>query len=366
MKSNAVPTLLLPVIIQVKPEQIGTKQEPRQDVLTQRVIELDEPIPLFVALFIDEAGKIVNFSLVQYGTVEKWTQMDNFEYTVAEIFTSTESSVDTKRGLLGPFFNCGSCQSMEKFGVVVMQKKLDFNIQEATDVIEDVSKSTEIIEQTSAEENNYDIFIDETPTEELEERLVGYTNYIAPQKSNYVQRISSPPQKKSRMLTIFNEDHDKLELETTVHGIQFFMKRSCNKCNFSSTDEQELQTHVQTCTENYLGKIGFNNFKGSQRIRNSYMCSRCHLSILKRDIEAHAEFHAKLAPYACSCSKCFLTKKELDEHSKVCGRHLFTCRVCHKEFVQKKELYQHKLDAHDIDTPGQILTRNTITVRSET
>lgn len=332
------------------------------------MIETDEPavkinpLHLFVALFIDEAGKIVNFSLVQYGTVEKWQMDESFEYGVAEIFTNSENSVDKKQGLLGTFFGCSKCKTMKEFGVVVMQKReiIPAEVPEVEDIDTEESQVVQVDESSS--------IVEEIPTEELEERLVEYSSTTNSSLES-VKRKPPPltiPQrtqyKKPRMTPVDSTPVLAECKDETILGIKFFNKRSCNKCGYTPEDEELLQNHVETCRlsmlepckNGYLSKL---NFKGGQRIRSSYICSKCTLSILHRDLEAHADFHVKFAPFACKCSKCFATVDELAEHAIICGQHLFTCKMCHKEFVKKRDLLQHKADVHGVDMQGQPVKR---------
>uniref|UniRef100_A0A336M8X7 CSON012773 protein n=1 Tax=Culicoides sonorensis TaxID=179676 RepID=A0A336M8X7_CULSO len=315
-----------------------------------------EPSHLFVALFLDESGKIVNFSLVQYKTIEKWLQNDNLEYAVAEIFTNAADSVDAKLGLMGAEFNCNSCDTKREFGVVVMQKREKneeiLEIEQDEDEIEEEQENEIQVESENLKDKS---ICEETPIEELEERLVEYSSSTkVPEQSQKrkhgTEIILYPTRKPTKSRLIPPEPtHDTGKSEEIVHGITFHVKRSCNKCDFTSNDENILQRHVETCKDGYLTKLGFNNFKQSNRIRVNYSCSKCSLSILHRDLEAHAEFHINCAPFVCKCSKFFVSEEELAEHSKNCGLHVFTCKICHKEFVRKKDVMQHKMEVHDID-----------------
>lgn len=335
-----------------------------EELSSKSVETLIDPSHLFVSLFIDEAGKIVNFSLVEFRSVEQWQQDENFEYGVAEIFTNADKSMDKKLGLLGTLFSCSKCKTMQEFGVVVMQKREVFpDTGEVPEVDND-----EVEEELENMEEHELIhvagrmpMIEEVPTDELEERLVEYS-------SSNIKRnpppLTMPPQsllKKARMTfadvnTVENKDE-------TILGIKFFNHRSCNKCGFAPDNEDLLQHHVETCRlsqletskTSYVRKF---NTKGGQRIRSNYICSKCTLSILHRDLQAHAEFHVKFAPYACKCSKCFATKDELAEHSQICGQHLFTCKICYKEFVKKRDMYQHKAEVHGLGIQGQVIVRS--------
>lgn len=329
-----------------------------------------DPLHLFVSLFIDEGGKIFNFSLVEYSTVEKWQQDESLEYGVAEIFTNADRSVDKNMGLLGTFFNCAKCKTVKEFGVVVMQKREVIPVTEEEPQMDDndVEEEEETEESENTEEHQVITvdgripIIEEVPTDELEDRLVEYSSSSLKRKPPPLTMMPKPSQNKHIRMTFVDASPPppvpEQSKDEMILGIKFYNKRSCNKCGYTPENEELLQSHVIACRESqiepckkpYATKL---ICKGGQRIRSSYICSKCTLSILHRDLVPHAEFHVKFAPYACKCSKCFATEDELAEHSQICGQHLFTCKMCHKEFVKKRDLFQHRADVHGQGIHGQ-------------
>ncbi|XP_063702407.1 uncharacterized protein LOC134832345 [Culicoides brevitarsis] len=302
-----------------------------------------EATDLFVALFIDDSGKFVTFSLVEYKTVEKWENDDRFEYAVAEVFTSADRIDDKKFGTMGSIFNCARCHTGKEFGIVFMQKR---DVPEVLEDEEEVVHETEIF-QTVVKPEPVSPRTIEIPVQTQKRKASPASK---PHQQSLLKKSRTTPTKSS-LPSIPTNPTTK---EETIMGVKFFSQRSCNKCGETPSDEEALQNHVEECYESRNDSFsGKTVVRGGQRIRENYICTKCKISVIKRDVYAHAEFHVKFAPYACKCSKCFATEEELNEHSSICGQHLFCCKMCHKEFVKKKDFTDHRAQVHGIATPAK-------------
>ncbi|XP_065091696.1 gastrula zinc finger protein XlCGF26.1-like [Ochlerotatus camptorhynchus] len=144
---------------------------------------------------------------------------------------------------------------------------------------------------------------------------------------------------------------DRCEMETTsLAGFVYHMSQEhgvtkdqvkafrCHLCTLRFVSKQGMGRHIQSVHQNQ---------KPVQNNTKKFQCTECGKCFQRmRHLEAHANSHAGIRPYACGeCGLSFSQQSGLNLHirAKHKNQKNHVCKICRKSFSQSTHLKHHEL-----------------------